>query len=432
MAVTAVNGFYVWIVLTQSLAVQVVVAVVFVVYKLVFMYLVLVPWMERVESKYIVTLTVILLNVVIIPMLATLAVDVSCFESLFTQTKFIVTDTTYSSCAIFVGTNRDDATCAQYLPSQVEVIIPAPFIYSDQCFTAVLTNYIPVYVLTYGVIGLLVPIIQIVTTIYFANAANSNSKEVVGWMHSMKHIEWFPIFYLFPLESVDDLIGPEKVIRKHFYLSRYNSLNCVLLLTILLSFGVTYAPLAIMLLLNITLTTLAFQLSIYYHSEQIKSLPPECLSPWCAILTAEVCDMHKIIFGSRTAIYIFSSMFVTFGLYDMAEILNFPLTISLMCMVFLVTVIGTRLLKYRREAALKEFQEFAGTFRASSAGRGRLQIASFVMGTPDGSSSTGTSIELTNAIQLPSDSDNDATKNITHVSTTGVVVTNPMAELNEA
>jgi hypothetical protein len=340
----------VYVILTQSLAVQILTSAVFVIYKLLFLYLVLVPWLERVDSQFVVIFSVVLLNMIVVPILATLAVDVACFESLFLHARPIVTNYAYSSCVVFTGTNRDDATCLQYADSELEVSIPAPFIYSDMCFTAVLTNYIPIYVLTYGVIGLLIPIIQIVTTIHFANAAVTQNSEMLAWIHRMKRIEWFPIFYMFPLESVGDMVTPDGKARQHFYLGRFNSLNCVLLLTLLVTFGVTYAPLALMLLLNIVLTTIAFQMSIYYHAEQVKFLPPECMEPWVVVLKAEIRDMHKVVFGSRTAIYVFSSVFIAAGLYEMAEVENFALAISLMVVIFAITVAGTRLLKYRRDA----------------------------------------------------------------------------------
>jgi hypothetical protein len=343
----AANSLYVWIVLTQSLAVQATAAGIFVLYKVSYMYLVVVPWLERMSSKFVVILTILLLNVIVIPVVTTLSLDSACFQNIVVATEPIEQVVSYRICRLF-GQSASGEFCTQYDSVDFTLTVAAPFIYSDRCWTAVLTNYIPIYVLTYGIVGVVIPVIQIVTTIYCANAAITGDKVLLRWIRKIKTVEWFPIYYMFPLESVDDLVSSDKSIKKHFYLSRFNSINCVLLLTLLFSVGVAYSPLAIMLLLNITCTTLAFQLSIYYHSQQIKLLPAECMAPWCEVLTSEIGDMHKIVFGSRTTIYLFSSVFVALGIYDMIESTNFPLTMSLAAVVVGATAVGNRLLKHRR------------------------------------------------------------------------------------
>jgi len=365
LAVTmAVNGLYVWTRLTQSLPMQVVAAGLYAIYKTVIVYMALVPWMERMHFNFLGILSFIMMNVVVIPVLATLTVDSACFESLIVPEDDIVTHFAYDSCAHFTGTDRDHVSCVQYATTVLEVSTPAPFIYSHMCFTAVLTNYIPIYVLTYGVIGLLVPVAQIIATTYFANAAATENEQVIAWIHQVKALIWLPpVRHVLPLESITDMQTPDKTTRRHFYLSRNNSRNCVLLLTLLLSVGVTYSPLAMMLMLNIAVSTLAFQLSMYYHSKQIVGLPENCASLWCEVLRSEICDMQKVVFGSRFAIYCFSCCFVAFALYEMVENIN-AVSVVLIVLVVLLPTVGARALAHRRAAAMKEFEDKADSIRS--------------------------------------------------------------------
>ena len=352
----AANGAYVYVRLTQSFTWQLIASLLLVLYKLCMIYFVLVPWLESVNSKYVVILSVMIVNVIIVPMLATLAADVSCYESLFIHADPITTEYAYPTCD-----NFGYATfCVSFMWNIVTVSFPEPFVYSDQCYTAVLTNYVPIYVMTYGIIGMLIPIAQILMTICFANATEAEKPWLIRCIKYMKTIEWFPLYYMLPLESVDDMVSSlDKLHRKHFYLSRFNSFNCVLLLTLLVTFGVAYSPLAVMLMVNITFTTLAFQLSIYYHSEQIQALSSECTDAWYKVLVDEIKDMHKIIFGSRTAIYIFSSMFVSFGIFEMVATRDFGLSLTLMILMVVLTAVGANSLKYYRRVNFNRAREIA-------------------------------------------------------------------------
>jgi len=106
------------------------------------------------------------------------------------------------------------------------------------------------------------------------------------------------------------------------------ALNCLLVLVLLLSFGMAYPPLAIMLLLNVVLTTLVKQICLHYHQQQIQALP-ECFAVWDAILTYELKDVRGILFSSRSFIVFFSTCFVGFFIFAMVSGIDTTLTIFL-------------------------------------------------------------------------------------------------------
>ena len=100
----AVNGLYVYMMVTQALVIQVIASIGLVLFKLAWLYLVTVPWLKLVDSKFLLILMVMVSNVIIIPML------------------------------------DDDLSCLKYADRESSVSIAPPIIYNNQCFAAVLTN----------------------------------------------------------------------------------------------------------------------------------------------------------------------------------------------------------------------------------------------------------------------------------------------------
>lgn len=368
-----INGAYVYVVLTASLTWQLFASCGLVAFELAWLYLVAVPWLEREapNGRFILILISCMFNIILIPALATMVVDVQCFERVFVDSPAIVTGYSYSLCGSF-DQSHHSFECLRLFQHSETVEFTAPFIYSELCFTSLLTNYVPIYVLTYGVVGILNPVLQVVLTVFLANAVTTRNEVVLRWMHWVKSIDWFPIFYLFPVEGIDDLQVATPVMatstiedeagaggdagdggahslrnsgvsissdnssnfgvrapsvapvvkpthRRHMYLSRFCAMSCVLLLTLLLTFGVTYPPLAVLLLACICLVTLAFQLSIYFHYRELEALDAACYPIWEKILADELRDLHRIIHGSRTAVYVFASVYAAFAVFELTS-----------------------------------------------------------------------------------------------------------------
>ena len=338
-----VNGAYVYVVMTQSFALQTVAVWVLVAYKLIWMYIVIVPCLRRIHAKFLLILWVLILNLIVIPMLATMAVDVSCFKSSFSPNPPITTSYVYYVCNGWTGHNE----CLEYIPVTTSVSFDAPIIYNNQCFASVLTNYVPIYIITYGFIGVAACCTHILTQVFLQKRVSEKDAQVLGLMRRLKAISWFPLRYWLPIESADDL-EEEGRHRQNFYRARFHAIHCVLVLTLLLTFGLAYPPLGFVLIVNIVLHTLVFQLSVYNHYKQMEHLPVECLNKWKLVLVDEIRMLHKVIHGSRTALYIFSSGFAAFALYDITSIASSGLAAALILFVVIGTCVGTVVCKQLR------------------------------------------------------------------------------------
>jgi len=338
------NSAYVYVVMTQSTQLQVLAAWGLVGYKLFWTYVVVVPWLRVVHGKFLLVLIIMICNIILIPMLATMAVDVSCFRLSFFPEPPITTSYVYFLCDIFNQNNN----CLEYSPIQTSVSFIAPITYNEQCFAAVLTNYVPIYIITYGFIGVSACIVHILAAVYLAEGVAHKDERVVKVVHWCKKLTIFPLRYWLPIESADDLTVNGEY-RQNFYRARFHAIHCVLVLTLLLTFGLAYPPLGFVLIVNIVLHTLVFQLSVFYHYKQMGRLPSECVEIWKLVLMDEIRMMHKVVHGSRTAMYIFCSVFVGFALYDVMAENSSQLAVSLICCLILVTGLCTVVGKYLRK-----------------------------------------------------------------------------------
>ena len=341
-----VNGIYVYIVIAQTVAVQTVAVMLLVMYKLGWLYLVVVPWFERIQSHFVIVMSVMIANVVLLPMVATMMVDVSCFQYMFILQDPIESHFSFPLCLLF----WEERSCLVMGDFDVLVSFAAPNIYNNNCFSALLYNYVPIYVVTYGVIGILVPVLQMMANVYYHAYRN----EYKDFIHRSKQVEWFPMFFMLPITGIEDLVSSGDLAagmnrhRPNFYLARYNSLSICIVLVLLLTFGLAYPPLAVILLANLALTTLAFQLSLYVHSKQVVDLSEECFEIWLRICEDEICDMHKIIYGSRAVIYVFSAFFACFAIYDITALYDYDLSLVLASLLVVLTIGSVELSGYLR------------------------------------------------------------------------------------
>ena len=132
--------------------------------------------------------------------------------------------------------------------------------------------------------------------------------------------------------------------QSNFYLARVKALNFVLLLVLLLTFGISYPPLALSLLLNVVITIVAFQLSMYLHSLQVARLSPKCQRVWTIVVREETAVAHKIIYGCRTVVYLFSCVFACSCLYDISAASDRKVAVIEVLLFFVVTVTVQRVL----------------------------------------------------------------------------------------
>ena len=290
------------------------------------------------------------------------------------------------------------------------------------------------YIITYGIAGILLPIIQIVLVLTCIYGVQHKSPRILSLIKSLKTVTWCPLHFMLPLESVEDLGwviggtagsvdgvgvgvgialglmdtasqadsgGPASIIsnssdgssskgtsasspvpvrarayapRKNYYMSRYNAVCGLMMLVLLFTFGIAYTPLCIGILVNIVISTLVYQLCIHFHSKQIVHMSAECQELWVRILQEETRDLHKIIYGSRTVICIFSSMFAGFMLYDVMSLASLPAAISAICMLVCSIVLLVYAIYYLRHHHYEEL------IRTMSKSKGKGGVGSY---TPD-------------------------------------------------
>jgi Leucine-rich repeat (LRR) protein len=133
---TLINVMYVYTVLYESSDVQTLALSALVVCKLAWMYLVVIPWLKQVNSQFLLILAVMVANVIVIPMIATLTVDDSCFYQYLHNGHAITTEYSYEMCDLY----DDDFSCIGYSATSNAVTIAAPIVYSYECFSAMLLN----------------------------------------------------------------------------------------------------------------------------------------------------------------------------------------------------------------------------------------------------------------------------------------------------
>ena len=376
------NSLYVYVIITQSLLIQVLAVAALVVYKLSWMSFVVVPWLEAIHGKFYLILLLMISNIIIIPIFATMVVDVACFQTSFIPQSSISAVYDYPICDSY----NPYLACEEYIYTGNSISFTAPIIYNYQCFSAIVVNYTPIYFITYGLVGLLFSLGQIYILNRYGTCVQDGDAELIARMHGLKkRFKKLQLFYLLPLESLDDLMKPldpgrdgagagsgtagngstggsgggevVRVPRNIYYKSRYYALNCILMLTLLLTFGIAYPLLALVLLINVSLNTLVLQLSIYYHSKQIAALSKECQGIWRKVLMDEVTVLHKVILGSRTVIFLFSCLFVCFAIFEMTAFEDITLGAVLMAVLLVVTFAAITLCKYIREYVLEDAPE---------------------------------------------------------------------------
>jgi Leucine-rich repeat (LRR) protein len=107
---------------------------------------------------------VILFNNVVIPCLAIIFILPDCFYNALFAPGEVDTTYSYESCAqyYFNGTYAHDCN-----PELQTIAYSPPYIYSYQCSSKIIINYVPVYVLMFLIVGIILPLSQIVLKLIY-------------------------------------------------------------------------------------------------------------------------------------------------------------------------------------------------------------------------------------------------------------------------
>lgn len=140
-----------------------------------------------------------------------------------------------------------------------------------------------------------------------------------------------------PVLMEQDVLSPEKFTSTVFlgtlinvpplYLVKEKCHNSVVMLTVLLTYGIAFPPLACICALNIVVTCLSMQLFIFHHYQQFKlrmnSTNPliagsarECYNVWSDIVANEIKESYSILFENRTFLYLISVLSLMMFIFD--------------------------------------------------------------------------------------------------------------------
>jgi Leucine-rich repeat (LRR) protein len=115
-----------------------------------------------------------LCNFVLLPCIVTCLVDDSCFRELFAQqpAPLVYADT----CDAYYGSGNGTLVCATEASSYQDVALKPPFIYSFQCSSALITNYVPVLLYSYLFSGLVMPVCLVVYMLVMSNRETPSAR----------------------------------------------------------------------------------------------------------------------------------------------------------------------------------------------------------------------------------------------------------------
>ena len=365
VVVIVANGSYVYVLLSANTAVQAIFTVLLGLFKTTWNNVVVYPLLGRLRSSQFLIINLLVFNNIIVPIIATALVDVDCFQSFFISSAPIDTDYIIRQYECDVGRSGD--RCG-FVPTLLTVSFKPPFVYSGQCSSAILTNYVPIYVLMYGVVGIIVPLMQLIA-LYCINNYPGVRNSLCG-MRGSRMAKFLSggvlVPMIYPINSTTELDakygydssdsggdgsggdGSNKIPVKStpLYGLKQNVTNMVLSLFVVVTFGLAYPPLAVIILLAIFLRMLSIQSCMHSHMIQLMSIEsvdkPESgkdgLSVWHRIIDHDLSDLEYMLYDGKSHrwAYILSCIFVCGFILDMVYTLNVVAEIVLPCVIVLV------------------------------------------------------------------------------------------------
>lgn len=97
---------------------------------------------------------VLLINSILTSCLAIIVTDPSCFEGLFVKEGSTTENFTYTYCDYYTS----DGTCVYYVSYHSTREYTPEFFYNYNCYSAVVTEYVPIYFMSYCILTLFIPL----------------------------------------------------------------------------------------------------------------------------------------------------------------------------------------------------------------------------------------------------------------------------------
>jgi hypothetical protein len=188
-------------------------------------------------------------NNIIVPSLAIAAVDPNCFYNMFIAAPSVQSTYSYSSCIVYNG-QVVDTECSIYSVSEQDISYSPPFVYGYQCSSYLAINYIPVHVISFVIIGIILPSIKLWMKLFYDSLDGLEKSDHHRLLHYMlpNHLKEL---------SPHPLPNQTTLFQKHRMVVQINAA-----FMILLSFGILFPPLAIIICISIANITLFEELMI--------------------------------------------------------------------------------------------------------------------------------------------------------------------------
>ena len=101
---------------------------------------------------------------IVVPFIATLISDDRCFHQTIVTPVPIKLSYSYNTCILYQFINEVYTGCVEYLVTERSLLFTPPFIYSGECRTAVLSNFLPVIIVLSAIRGFLSPLYELFLT----------------------------------------------------------------------------------------------------------------------------------------------------------------------------------------------------------------------------------------------------------------------------
>jgi len=340
VVVMAVNMAYVDVVLTQSVRMQVLVIGLLSIFKMGWSVAIINIALRYLNGNLRLFKGLSILNNVILPAVGTALADISCFQNMFrpgsTLTSTLVIGDYVCKSAQIVNTISGNSSSCIGPPLIVGSQMEPPFIYSGQCSGALLSNYIPVYVIMYGVLNITLHILQLCVLCVFRDV--QPRADGTFWEHWLFKFKQNPNFYagatlgivhfrLLPISISVFTDGDGAASFAQFMrsdcISMYSLRELAVALStsglLLVTYGAAYPPLAVVLFVDMMTSTLLRQLCVHRHLAELRGrcdTDADVLLAWHRALRYELDHVAICLFDykpSRVLIGVFVSLFV----YDM-------------------------------------------------------------------------------------------------------------------
>lgn len=129
------------------------------------------------KFKTLLQYCIVIFNNVLAPCLAVAITDSRCFYHVFVPPNNLENSVSYSQCDYFDTDANGAAFCVSYSAIHpYTTSFTPPFIYSYQCSSALLTTYVPVYILQFALAGSIFPMLKLFVMQHMTTLCYENGK----------------------------------------------------------------------------------------------------------------------------------------------------------------------------------------------------------------------------------------------------------------